>query len=415
MPLFEVFDYLVDVLEERAASVDRGQRDAAVILIDMYHLVVERASQAELPDVEIAARTQFKFIGRTGELAELTSWLASPLGSSPPLMILHGMGGIGKTAILRRLQELADPRTRELIAANPGQSSVNVPRFDVVLSARERTGSELLTAICAAAGLESLPSETDAEREMRLRDGLRGRHRPMLVAIDGLDEAYDPERAMDILVELYRADNDLPLRILVSTRQQPPFAPGIVSAIEVSAGTRQELLAFARDRLAAARGSAAAELTDQTAQLTADFANGSFLAASLIASAIAHGSVPSDPAGLAQKLHNSQPRRSDAAIRVALEGLLDSLGDRKPEALVLLAALARGPAEGMTAEELLDAASRLGHRPYTKADLDWLSQSGLIGRPRDDGTYALHHLVRTFVLDYEDHGNGISPPQSPGE
>ena len=47
--LFEVFDYLVDVLVERAASRDRVQRDKALIPIGMYRLVVETASRAERP------------------------------------------------------------------------------------------------------------------------------------------------------------------------------------------------------------------------------------------------------------------------------------------------------------------------------------------------------------------------------
>jgi hypothetical protein len=253
-PLFEVFDYLVDVMEERLASPNRAQRDAAVIPIDMYRLVVERASRAERNDVEIAARTQVKFVDRTEEIADLMSWLASPVGSSPPVGILWGIGGVGKSAILRRLQELADPRTRELMAEDPTQPVVNIPRFDLALSARGRTGSELLAAMCGAAGLEPSPGETDAIRAARLDEALRGRHRPMLIAIDGLDEAVDPERAMHALLGLYRAGDAPPLRVLVSTRQQPRLDLAPVRAFVVDIAPANAVMEMVRDRLVAAKG-----------------------------------------------------------------------------------------------------------------------------------------------------------------
>lgn len=383
-----------------------------MIPIDMYRLVVERASRAERPDVEIAARNQSRFVGRTEEIAEVTSWLAGPRGSSPPLGILHGLGGVGKSAILRRLQELADPRTRELIAGDPTQPLVNVPRFDLVLSARGRTVSELLAALCTAAGLEPAPNETDDVRTIRLYEALRGRQRPVLVAIDGLDEAVDPESAMHALLELYRLGGDLPLRILISTRQQPPRDLALVRVVEVSVGTRQDVVESVRDRLAAARGSASVELTDQTAEVIADFACGHFLVANLMVGGVVNGSLPSDPAALAQALREARPQRPpDATLRAALERWMASLGDRKQDALMLLTALARGPAHGMTAEEWLAAASRLGNRPYTKADLEWLSQGGVIGRQRDDGTYLLHELVRAFVVSYQDSGTRKPTPQ----
>jgi hypothetical protein len=244
LPLFEVFDYLVDVLVERAASSDRVQRDNALIPIDMYRLVVETTSRAERADVEMAARAHFKLIGLTEELAEVTSWLASPLGSSPPLGVLCGRGGMGKTAILRRLQELSEPRTRELIAGDPTQLLLNVPRFDDVLGASGRTGSELLAAICRAAGLQPLPGETDHACAMRLLGALHGRHQPMIIAIDGLDAATDPEQAMNMLLELCRTADALPLRILVSTRLQPPQIQGVVRVFEVGGLSDQEMVEF---------------------------------------------------------------------------------------------------------------------------------------------------------------------------
>lgn len=305
---------------------------------------------------------------------------------------------------------------RELIAGDPAQLLLNVPRFDVILAARGRTWTELVAEMFTAAGLEPPlldETEIDTARARRLANALRGLiHRPMIIAIDGLDETTAPEQAMDMMLDLYRHDYDLPLRILVTTRQRPPQIPGIVKVFEVFAGTRENLVEFARSRLVAKGESASAELADQTALVIADFAQGSFLVGSIVSGMVVSGSLPSDPAVLTQKLAELQSAEQegpyDAALRVPLERWLASLGERKPDALVLLTALARGPAQGMMAEEWLAAASRLGNRPYGQADVDWLSQA-VIGRPRDDGTYMLHDLVRAWVLDYHDHGTQIPP------
>jgi hypothetical protein len=123
----------------------------------------------------------------------------------------------------------------------------------------------------------------------------------VLIAIDGLDEAAEPESAMHALLELYRARDDLPLRILISTRQQPPTDLALVRVIEVSVATRQDLVESVRDRLAAARGSASAELTDQAAEVIADFACGHFLVANLMAGGIANGCSSSEVSRLVRR------------------------------------------------------------------------------------------------------------------
>lgn len=215
---------------------------------------------------------------------------------------------------------------------------------------------------------------------------------------------------MHTLLDLYRTGDDLPLRMLVSTRQQPPPDPTLVRAFAVSAGSHQAVVELVHDRLAAARGIASPELPEQTARVIADFADGQFLAADLIARQVVAGFLPSDPAALAQSLRDvrSQPPPG-VMLRAPMGRWLDSLGDRKLDALVLLTALARGPAQGMTAEEWLAAAARLGNRPYSKSDLDPLADV-VVGRPGAGGTYWLHDLVRAYVLD-QDHGTRVPPPQ----
>ena len=411
LPLFEVFDYLVDVLAERTTSPDRVQRDKALIPLDMYRLVAEAASRTERPAVEMAARAQSEFVGRTEELAELAYWLASPPRSSPPLGMLYGIGGVGKTAIVRRLLELGDTKTRELMAGDPAQLRLNVPVFDAVLAARGRTAAELLEAMSYAAGAEPVLGEPKDVRTARLRNALHNRDRPLIVAIDGLDEAIDPEQSMHMLLDVFGPDTSLPLRILVSTRQHPPRMHGIGRVFELGPGTREDLLTFAHQRLAGQEATGSGELAE-TARVIADFAEGSFLAASIICSEVVSGSLPSDPAKLQQTLADPRPPAFSRPLgRRQFDRWLDSLGERKPDALVMLTALARGTAEGLTADEWVAAASRLANRPYSKADLDWVSGFSAVERSPVGEGYLLHPLVRALVLDYQ-YDSPARPPRT---
>jgi hypothetical protein len=384
------------------------ERDKALIPLDVYRLVAGAASRAERPAVEMAARAQSEFVGRTEELAELAYWLASPPSSSPPLAVLHGYGGVGKTTMVRRLQELGDAKTRELVAGDPAHLRLNVPSFDAVLAARGRTAAELLAAMSQAAGAEPLPGEPVGVRTARFRDALHSRDRPLMVAIDGLDEAIDPEQCMHMLLDLYGPDASLPLRILAATRQDPQHMHGVGRVFELGPGTREDLLTFARQRLAGQGENGSTEL-DETAGVIADFAEGSFLAASIISREIASGSLPSDPARLRQTLVGQT--RPTYSQRITKQ-LLDSLGAREPDALVMLTALARGPAEGLTADEWLAAASRLTNHPYTKADLGRVAGSAAVGRSPDGVGYLLHPLLRAWVLDYQHDANAAYPPRT---
>jgi hypothetical protein len=409
-PLFEVFDYLVDVMDERKASEDRVQRDKALIPIDMYRLVIETASQAELADVKLATRAQSTFINRTEELAQLTAWLASPLpGSAPALGFLSGHAGVGKTAILQRLAQLADPRTHELIAGEPAQLMLNVPRLDIV-QARGCTTAQLLAAMFLGRELPLPLLNALAQQALSVpefADAIRRHlsHQPLIIAVDGLDEAASPNEAVAMLLDLCAGLVDVPLRILATTRQRPPQIPGIVKIFEVSMGSRENLVELARNRIVAAEDSVSADLADEVAQVVADFADGSFLVGSIVSTMVASGSLPQDPATLIRKL--AEPisawdgsHYTFSLVKAMLERWLASLGEQQPDALVFLAALARGPAQGMTAEEWLAAASRVGHGIFSQADVDWLSQSGVISRPREDGKYQLHDFVRAFVMDH---------------
>jgi hypothetical protein len=71
-----------------------------------------------------------------------------------------------------------------------------------------------------------------------LLGALSGRHRPLIVVIDGVDQAVDPEQTLRLLLEIGRTSRGLPLRVLVATRQRPQFRAFFDSEEETGATVR---------------------------------------------------------------------------------------------------------------------------------------------------------------------------------
>lgn len=240
----------------------------------------------------------------------------------------------------------------------------------------------------------------------RLLGALSRRQRPLIVVIDDLEEATDPEQALRLLFELCRAARELPLRLLVATRQWPRWNEGVVEVLEVARAPSADIVEFACRHLLAGGVFGSVELARPTALVIAEHAQGVFLVVKLICGAVVTGTLPPEPwrlAGEFAKLDlkgESQPLWT--SIRGSLEQWLNSLGGRRRDALVLLTALSRGPAAGMTASEWLEAASRLGERSFTETDLVWVERSGAVTRSRASGTYLLHNVIRHLLPEPSD-------------
>jgi hypothetical protein len=140
-PFYEAFDYLVDVV---------GGRDT-VIPVAMWQQVIKAASAAEAADVNRVAGRYF--VGRTEVMAQLAAWLSAPLNGANGVTVT-GAPGSGKSAVLARLELLAEPSTRQLLTSQlSGPPRPALPRIDLVTSSRWKSADQLVNELCHAAGL----------------------------------------------------------------------------------------------------------------------------------------------------------------------------------------------------------------------------------------------------------------------
>jgi WD40 repeat protein len=140
---------------------------------------------------------EVSYLGGDDVIARIVRWAQ---GEGTALLAITGPAGSGKSALLHRLitLSLADRGSRE-----------GVPRIDAALSLAARTAERLPAELAAALGV------TAADPAGLIME-VAARPRPLLLVLDALDEALNPERvAAEVLLPLARADA---ARIIVSGR-----------------------------------------------------------------------------------------------------------------------------------------------------------------------------------------------------
>lgn len=186
---------------------------------------------------------------------ELTRRIAEFLRASAGLMIVTGAAGSGKSALLARTVTLTDPRFlgtkrfADLVERLRETEPETIPpegAVDVAVLARNRNSLEVLRAIADGIGVS--PAAGDNEGQA-LRDAIadRAAERAVVVVLDGLDEAIQPELVvMEVLGPLgnlssRRADHGV--RFLIGLRSSGP---------DTEPGAPRTLLNRVRDALAGA-------------------------------------------------------------------------------------------------------------------------------------------------------------------
>lgn len=166
---------------------------------------------------EFAAQAWY-FTGRTRVLKEIVGWLNSA-DSGPPICVVTGGAGTGKSAVLGRLVTLADPEIRASISASGDLAAIAVETLpperiiDAPVLARDKTADEVVHEIASALGLKTAG-------EAELVQALKERRQRTVIVLDALDEAKAPKA----IAELVR-DKLAPLpglKILVGTRPDAP-------------------------------------------------------------------------------------------------------------------------------------------------------------------------------------------------
>jgi WD40 repeat protein len=250
------------------------------------------------------AETGFRFRGREAALRRLTDWLDRPEAGSRPL-ILTGSPGVGKSAVLGRVVTTADPAISALLPADDTAVRATLRSVSCAVHAKGKNALEVSTEIAHAAGAP-LPS-APVDLVPALRDRLAGRSARFNLVVDALDEMTGPDQSgpnqarrlvRDVLIPLARLGPAIGIQVIVGTRRADGqgdllaefgAAAEVVDLDDPAYFAESDLVEYARVtlRLAGAERPANpyAAAAGPVARRIAEFANGNFLVAGLVARA----------------------------------------------------------------------------------------------------------------------------------
>lgn len=186
---------LTDTLDDTGDGVDTAEPGPVFV----------RLTPAQLP-ADIS-----DFVGRTSELATARAALTAPSGPSPPVLVISGMPGVGKTAFAVRLAHQV--RTRfpdgQLFIDLRGYSEHAPPTPDRVLS-----------RILPALGLPSTQVPADLEDLTNTYRSLLADRRILLV----LDNAANAQQVHDLIPAASES------AVLITSRSQMPSLAALTGA-----------------------------------------------------------------------------------------------------------------------------------------------------------------------------------------
>jgi hypothetical protein len=346
---------------------------------------VEWDTHAERRDVEFRSRLLVRAMGRQAEngwwfrgrhraLTDITDWLTHP-DRYPPLRVVTGGPGSGKTAVLGLIAALTRPDYRPTVPISslglPADTVPAVGAIDVAIYAQTLTVEQVRDGIAAAAQIH-------AGTLGDLASQLAARPRPFTVLIDGLDEADEPDALARTLLRPLLQHTGGQLRLLIGTRAHLLERLGTSHDREIDLDAdryadRVALTAYAAHGLLegdpqSAYAFAEPELVAAVAAAVAEQAYPSFLVAGIVSTTLSGaGRVPdpSDP-----QWRRSLPRLPGEAMRHDLE---DRLGADATRARDLLRPLAFAQGQGLPWEDIwAPLASHIAGVTYTDEDLLWL-------------------------------------------
>ena len=134
------------------------------------------------------------FTGRSRVLRRIIQWLNAE--DATPALVIKGLPGSGKSAVLARIVTLADSQQRKLALESGALSDVspleipNEGAIDAALHARAKDPVQLALGMGSALGLVFWSGQEDPEAATI--EVLRNSTNRLIVAIDALDEAERP-------------------------------------------------------------------------------------------------------------------------------------------------------------------------------------------------------------------------------
>jgi len=358
------------------------------------------------PGVDAPAESGWRFVGREAVLRDLVAWLED--GDARSSRIVTGGPGSGKSAVIGRLVMLSDHDQRPTVPVEDLAPDTIPPEGSLVTAvlARGRPAAEVLTAVCAAAGVRA---DTPADL-LRQMGGQR-----LTVAIDAIDEALDPPGLVNgVLRPLVEAGPAQGLRLLLGTRPHLLSSLGPAgSVLDLDDETYADpaslyeyvIRGLETDNPRSPYYSAPGNLVTEVARAVAAAAGHSFLVALIESRSLLSAPLP-DPADPAWRA--SLPGNAADAMHKDLQTRLGQDADRARD---LLRPLAFAQGAGLPWEDLwAPLSSRLSGHDYTNEDLIWLRrQAGsYVVEAMESGrsVYRLYHAAMAEYLRQgcdEDH------------
>jgi WD40 repeat protein len=383
------------------------QRQLADLDIDTQERLRRQLGQ-DLADRFVPAARWFT--GRDRALADLIAWLAdSPEQSTHRCKVVTGGPGSGKTAVLGLLAALSHPDQRAAVPREELPPVLAPPgAINASIYAGNQSTTSVLAQIATAAGLDKIEYRDRSAQLRHLLDGLLRRERPLIVLIDALDEAADPQDLTRLAIRPLIDAGHPRLRLLLGTRSHlvNQLGPHIdtLDLDDETYADATDVRKYARRVLLEAHPHspyrmANASVLDGVAAAVAAAAGKTFLVARLISQSLAAAARPADPTD--QEWRASLPGTADEAMRQDLQARLGADAEKAAE---LLLPLAYAHGAGIPWESLWPrlASALFPERSYTDTDIQWLRQNAgayvVEGMEADRSAYRLFHQCLTEHL-----------------
>ncbi|NDZ77368.1 AAA family ATPase [Streptomyces sp. SID10853] len=355
--------------------------------LDPVHFLTRASGRLD----DAAAIMACLFTGRTRELAQIRSWLAS----DETLLLVTGSPGVGKSALLGVTVFLSHNQLAELSAGLVGRIPAQFRperRYPtlVAVHARHRSMAEVLASIMAQLTPEDTePAAASCEPVLdQLKRIAQDLPEPVILILDAVDEALESDRiTRDLLPELLctlRPDGRPAFRALVGMRPpqtdsqrfwRAPGPRGVVLNLDTSSSIEtlaNDLTTYIADILYSAPGYSDQALRESVARAVAtpiahSRGRSTFLIAALFADFLRAG-APLEPAEAVARLPQTLPHLLELHLRTTLDGdpwmrhvmvgLAQARGQGMPLELVAAAATAAAMAAGQGLRPLTPGEAR---------------------------------------------------------
>ncbi len=347
------------------------------------------------------------FTGRTSVLSRIVSWIAR---RAPGTCVVTGPAGSGKSAVLGRIASLSDSWERARLLTQDDIPDTLDPGEGTVSAQLHCRGLDTRTAVVNLAQQLELDADSSIYDILGLAARRKREGRPLMLVLDGLDEAGDTEcrnLALEVVQPLSRE-----ALVLVGTREVSSGAgqPGLLALLgttgetinlaDDAAETMQDVRRYVVRRLESVSRemdpTLVADAIIEAAAADAPLGAGPFLFARLVTSQLRETPVDTSRADWRDRL----PTGVEAALERDLEQTVLMIGGRAhpSAARELMRALACALGSGFPPDDVwpavataLSPSGTTYQRDDVYALLDALARHVVAGSEGDQGVFRIAH------------------------